>query len=413
MQVSEIELSKLIPYEFNNRQHSEEQINRIANSIKEFGFNQPVVIDEANIILVGHGRWLAAQKLGLKTAPVVQLKGLTEANKKAYRILDNKLQNDSTWDFNNIELELGHLEDLGFDLEPWGLDGLLPQPEEPEVHEDEGAGALADEPYIKRGDIIELGPHRVMCGDSLETGEVELLLNGRKADLFITDPPYGVSYGEKNRFLNTIAPANRIQEAIENDMHDAEEMGRFWQSAFAVAHEFTTEAASYYIFGPQGGDLMMMMMSIKEANWQLKHMLVWVKNNHVLGRCDYHYKHEPIWFGWKNGETHKFYGDSSQFSVWEFDKPQKSELHPTMKPVALLGRAVANSSKRGDIVLDLFLGSGSTLIASDQLGRECYGMEISPAYCQVVLERYEAHCKQLGKPFDCKINGEPFIKPEV
>lgn len=405
----------LIPYAFNNRKHPEQQIDRIANSIKEFGFNQPIVIDESNVVLVGHGRLAAALKLGLQEVPVVKIESLSEAKKKAYRILDNKLQNDSEWDFANIEMELNRLEELDFDLAEWGLDELLAMAptEEPEVSEDSGPGAIPDEPFIKRGDILELGPHRVMCGDCCNETEMQELCGTVTPQLFITDPPYGVDYAQKNIFLNAISPANRIQEDIENDSKTPEEMGEFWLSAFRAAHQFTDREASYYIFGPQGGDLMMMMMmSIKDANWQLKHMLVWVKNNHVLGRCDYHYKHEPIWFGWKDDSTHHFYGDSSQFSVWEFNKPQKSDLHPTMKPVELIAQAIRNSSKAGDVVLDSFLGSGTTLIAADQLGRICYGMEISPKYCQVILERYQRYCAERGKDCLVKINGEPFNSRE-
>ena len=411
MKIEQLKIDQLIPYEFNNRVHSDEQVNLIANSINQFGFNQPIVIDEANIILVGHGRLEAAKKLGLKTVPTFKIAGLTEAQKKAYRILDNKLQNDSEWDFENLKIELDNLEDAGFELEEWGLDDLLklaPVKEENEVFEDGGPGELPEEPFIKIGDVIELGPHRVMCGDSTKEEDVRQLRKGITADLFITDPPYGVSYANKNRFLNAISRGNSIQESIENDGRTPEEMKEFWELAFKTAHDATSDSASYYIFGPQGGDLMMMMMSIKDANWQLKHMLVWVKNNHVLGRSDYHYKHEPIWFGWKAGKTHKFYGNSSQVSVWEFNKPQKSNLHPTMKPIELIGKAICNSSKTEDVILDLFLGSGTTLIAADQLNRICYGMEISPKYCQVILERYIKYRQDAGKDVKIKINGEDF-----
>lgn len=410
MEIENKPIDEIIPYEFNNRIHDQTQIDRIANSINEFGFNQPIVIDENNVILVGHGRLLAARKLGKTEVPTLKKLGLKETQKKAYRILDNKLQNDSTWSFDNLDLELGFLEDNGFDLEPWGLEELrdLFPVEEPEVYEDEGGGALPDETFIKRGDLIELGKHRVLCGDSTIPEDLKELFEGNLAHLFITDPPYGVDYAGKNAFLNAIAPANRIQESIEGDAQTPTEMKDFWQLAFERAFEFTSPKASYYIFGPQGGDLMMMMMSIKDAKWQLKHMLVWVKNNHVLGRSDYNYKHEPIWFGWKEKETHNFYGDASEVSTWECNKPMKSDLHPTMKPIELLSRAIRNSSQKNEIILDSFLGSGSTLMACDQLDRICYGMEIEPRYCQVILERYKKHCEKVGKPLECKINGEPF-----
>lgn len=408
MNVQEISISELIPYEFNSRNHSEEQINRIANSIKEFGFNQPIVIDKSKTIIAGHGRYLAAKKLGLADVPVIQKDDLTELQIKAYRILDNKLQNDSTWAFNNLELDLDFLEDAGLDMAEWGLDdlrGLFPEPEV-EIKDDNFAACENQDIFIKRGDLIELGKHRVLCGDCTIREDADLLMGGARASLFITDPPYSVDYAAKNVFLNAIAPANRIQEDIEGDNLTTEEMKNFWQDAFEIAFDCTNEIASYYIFGPQGGNLMMMMMSIKDANWQLKHMLIWAKNNHVLGRSDYNYKHEPIWFGWKTGKSHVFYGDASETSLWEFDKPLKSDLHPTMKPIPLIAKAIKNSSKLGETVLDLFLGSGSTLIACDQLGRVCYGMEIQPKYCQVIIERYLKYCKDNNKPFDCRVNGE-------
>jgi DNA modification methylase len=404
-------LGSIRPYEFNNRRHNEKQIERIAASIKEFGFNQPIVIDaETSTILVGHGRLYAAQKLGLAEVPVLTLKGLNETQKKAYRLLDNKLQNDSTWDFDNVDLELGFLEDHGFDLKLYGLDDLRGLYEEPkEVKEDGFDPASCDdqEIYIKRGDLIELGRHTVLCGDATSLQDCERLMGKTLAALFITDPPYGVSYASKNEFLNSIAPANRIQVPIENDAHTPLEMKTFWESAFRAAVTATSGSASYYIFGPQGGDLMM-MMSIKDAGWQLKHMLVWVKNAHVLGRSDYNYKHEPIWFGWKEKKRHVFYGSASEVSTWEYDKPLSNDLHPTMKPVALIARAITNSSKADDAILDLFLGSGTTLIACEQLDRTCYGMEIEPRYCQVIIERYRKYCQDNGKAFDCKINGKKF-----
>lgn len=407
MKVKEIHISELIPYEFNSRNHSEEQVNRIANSIKEFGFNQPIVIDKTKTIIAGHGRYLAAQKLGLKEIPIVQKDDLTELQIKAYRILDNKLQNDSTWAFNNLELDLGFLEDAGLDMAEWGLDdlrGLFPEPEL-EVKEDDFVACENQDIFIKRGDLIELGQHRVLCGDSTIREDADLLMGADRASLFITDPPYGVDYAAKNVFLNAISRGNHIQEDIQGDSQTTEEMKTFWQNAFDVAFDCTSDTASYYIFGPQGGDLMM-MMSIKDANWQLKHMLVWAKNNHVLGRSDYNYKHEPIWFGWKNGCSHLFYGDASETSLWEFDKPLRNDLHPTMKPISLIGKAIRNSSKAGEVVLDLFLGSGSSLIAADQLNRICYGMEIEPKYCQVIIERYLKHCQTNNRQFDCRVNGE-------
>lgn len=407
MKIEQKDPNNLIEYAFNNRVHSDDQVDMIANSIKNFGFNQPIVIDEDNIILVGHGRLRAAKKLGLSHVPVLQLKDLDEVKKRAYRILDNKLAADSEWSAEGLNIELPWLESEGFDLEAWGLDELkLDFGEQEEITEDDFEPTEQKSLYVKKGDLIELGKHRLLCGDSCLDSDVALLMNAEKASLFVTDPPYGVSYADKNKFLNTIARGNRIQKEIEGDSQTPSEMKDFWQKAFTNASFATSEDASYYIFSPQGGDLMM-MMSIKDANWQIKHMLVWVKNNHVLGRCDYHYKHEPILFGWKENSTHNFYGGSSQFSVWEFDKPMKNDLHPTMKPVGLIARAINNSSKPDDIILDLFLGSGTTLIAAEQTNRTCYGMEIDPGYCQVIIERYHKFCIDNEIESQIKVNGEP------
>ncbi len=402
--------SSIIPYSLNNRVHSDQQVDRIANSIAQFGFNQPIVTDENNVILVGHGRLEAAKKLGLEQVPVLKKADLTETQKKAYRILDNKLQNDSTWDLENLELELDALTEGGFDLKPWGLDELAGMfAEEPVVEEDdyEAPDANEVETVIKRGDVIELGRHRVMCGDSTSAEDVQRLMDGAKAHLWITDPPYGVGYESAGRR----GKANQHAD-IENDSMPLDSMAVFWQSAAECAYESCTDAASYYWFACQGGDqmMMMMMMSISRARWRVRHELIWVKDQMVFGRCDYHYKHEPILYGWKQDGTHEWHADRKQTSVLEYERPKKSDEHPTMKPVQLVAYLAVNNTSKGQLILDTFLGSGTTLIAADQINRTCYGMEISPQYCQVIVDRYKAHCDKAGKPFQCKINGEDVSK---
>lgn len=252
-----------------------------------------------------------------------------------------------------------------------------------------------------------IGGHRVMCGDATSIEAVNKLMAGKKADMVFTDPPYGVNYADKNSFLNSIDYGNRNQEKIENDDKSSTEIKKLWTSAFNNMAFNCTNKASYYITSANFNDLMMiMMMSLIDAGWQLKHMLIWVKNNHVFGRCDYHYKHEPILFGWKQNGTHDFYGTSSNFSVWQIDKPQKSDLHPTMKPVELVERAILNSSKKKNLIIDLFLGSGTTLIAAEKNNRICYGMEISESYCDVICQRWQTYTNQqaileaTGQTFD-------------
>jgi DNA modification methylase len=225
-------------------------------------------------------------------------------------------------------------------------------------------------------------------------------MDGRKADLLLTDPPYGVSYSEKNDFLNSMDKGNCIQTPIENDSKTPEDMSAFWNAVFGTIRPVMEKGAAYYTTGPQGGDLLLLLLSLKESGFPLRHMLIWAKNNHVLGRSDYHYKHEPIIYGWVEG-SHKFYGPSGETSLWEVDKPHESKLHPTMKPVELFARAIGNSSAIDQIALDPFLGSGTTLIACEQLDRICFGMEISPQYCEVICQRWE---KFTGKKRE-KVNG--------
>lgn len=392
--IKSIAIDKISPYSRNNRTHPQAQVDLIAKSIKEFGFNQPIVIDESNTVLVGHGRLLAAQKLKLKDVPCIQLPGLSEQHKSAYRILDNKLQNDSDWEFENLQVELNSLKESGFELEPWGLDALekLFPKDEPEVYEDDGGGELPDETYIKLGDVIELGKHRVECIDCREAES----LKGRAA-LWITDPPYGVSYVGKTKDALT----------IQNDDCNQDEIKQLWRDATKYALESLRDGGSCYASVPSGPLNFVFLKEWIELE-VLHQQLVWQKGSMVLGHSDYHYKHEPILYGWKPGAKHYFISDRTKTSVLEFDKPSRSAEHPTMKPVALWAELISNSSRPGEIVLDTFLGSGTTLIAADQLGRICYGMEIEPKYCQVIIERYKKHCEKVGKKFHCKINGEAF-----
>ncbi len=241
------------------------------------------------------------------------------------------------------------------------------------------------------GQIWSVGLHRIACGDCTDKAVVKALMQGEKADLFLTDPPYGVSYADKNAFLNTLAKGNAVQKRIENDHQSMDDMKTLWYLAAKNALDISKETASYYWFACQGGDQMMMMMMIGDAGWKVRHELIWVKNNHVLGRSDYNYKHEPILYGWRKDGTHKFYGNF-QTSVLEFDKPVSSNLHPTTKPIDLISFLVKNSTQANDLIYDPFLGSGTTLVSAAHLDRVLYGCEIDPAYVAVCLQR----AKDLG-----------------
>lgn len=392
-------IDDLIPYANNSRTHSKKQVSQIASSIQEYGFTNPVLISDDNNIIAGHGRVLAAQKLKMTQVPCVVLSGLTPMQIKAYVIADNRIAENAGWDEEMLSLELSILKENEYNLELLGfeideLEKLLKDEMVVGLTDEDEAPPVPENPISKLGDIWLLGNHRLMCGDSTDIAQVDLLMNGQKADLLFTDPPYGVSYADKNKSLNAVGEGNRIERKIINDHMTVDETGELFLKSFKSGHHATKEGASYYICGPQGGDLMMMMMMIEQSGWQRKHMIVWVKNNHVLGRMDYHYKHEPIFYGWKQKNSHKFYGNKSQTSVWNFDKPLKSDLHPTMKPVELVAKAIENSSKSGDIVLDLFGGSGSTLIACEKTKRTAYLMELDPHYVDVIIKRWQDYTGQ-------------------
>jgi len=396
MDIVEADINSVIPYAFNNRKHGAVQVERIANSIQSFGFNQPIVVDEGSVILVGHGRLEAAKRLGLKTVPVLRIENLTPTQKKAYRILDNKLQNDSEWDFDSLRIELAELEEADFDLDEWGLNDLtsLFEKETEAVEDDDFESQIAEEPYIKAGDLITLGSHRLLCGDSTKAEEVARLMDGAKADMILTDPPYGVSYVGKTK--------DALK--IENDALGEDDLTALAVAAFDNA-EATCRSGAYWYATVPPGPLHILFADDWKRRGILRQIMVWAKDSMVLGHSEYHYQHEPILFGWIPGDRHKN-SDRTRTTLWQYDRPKANREHPTMKPVALWAQAVTDGSRQDDIVYDPFLGSGTTLIAAEQLGRKCYGMEISPQYCQVVVERYKNYCKTAGKKFECTINGE-------
>ena len=411
-------IDEIIPY-INNPRHNKEAVDLVAASIAEFGFKNPIILDSKNVIVAGHTRFAAAKKLGLKEVPCIMADDLTEQQIKAFRLADNKVAEAATWDMDLLKIELDSITDIDMSDFGFGIDSLEEEEKNPEdVTEDEPPEPPA-KPKSKRGEVYKLGEHRLMCGDSTSADDVAALMDGAKADLVVTDPPYGVSYNDKNTFLNSIDKGNRIQKAIENDNRTPEQMYEFWKKCFEILIDNTKDKMAYYIFGPQGGDLLLLLRAIVDSGFMLKHTLIWVKNNHVLGRCDYNYKHEPICYGWKPNGTHSFYADfdTSVFEdkidvgkmkkdellslvkqllsdkvpvdVIHENKPTVSGLHPTMKPVKLIARLINNSSRAGDIVVDAFGGSGTTLIACEQMNRKCYMMEYDPKYVDVIIERWE------------------------
>ena len=372
-----VDISLLKPYKKNTKKHNQTQIDNVAESIRKFGFVQPFVIDKNNEVVIGHCRLLAAQKLGIKELPCVRVDYLTNAQVKALRILDNKL-NESEWDLDFLNEELPEIDLTGFDVD---FDFALPADGFDEIVEDEPPAVdEQNEPMTKVGDIWQLGEHRLMCGDSTLIADVERVMQGDKADMIFTDPPYNVDYQGKGK--------EKLKIASDNFATDEECGQKLWLPAFENMRNVSKDCCSYYCCMPQGGTHMMMMMMMK-AGWQVKHELIWKKQSIVLNRADYNYQHEPILFGWNIKHTFYGKGEYSTTSVWEFDRPTKSKEHPTMKPIALIGEALKNSSKQNDIIFDPFGGSGSTLIACEQLGRKCRTIEIDPKYCDVIIRRWE------------------------
>lgn len=378
----------------NPRQWTKKEIDKIAKSLQEtpelFEARPIIVIpwEGKYIILGGNLRYEGCKRNKDKDAPCFIIPGDTPLDKmKEIIIKDNGSFGE--WDYD----ALGNLWD-DLPLADWGVPAWEAQEvgggqsavQEDEFDEDK------DEIHVlcQKGDIWQLGDHRLMCGDSIDLEQVKTLMGGGKADMIFTDPPYGVSYTEKNEFLNRIGKPLACVNPIENDSHTPEEMNAFWEKVFGNLAEVTTDKAAYYITSPQGGDLLLLLLAIQNTPFQLKHMLIWNKNNHVLGRCDYNYKHEPIIYGWKKKGTHIFYGGGKfKTTVWDIPKPLKSDLHPTMKPVELVANCILDCTKEGDSVIDVFGGSGTTLIAAEQLNRRCYMMELDPHYCDVIIARWE------------------------
>lgn len=396
MKIETVEIAKINPAPYNPRKDlkpGDSEYEKLKKSITEFDMVEPLVWNVRSGNLVGgHQRLKILQARGDDHVDV-SVVDLDDTKEKALNLALNKISGE--WDDGKLSALLGELSAIpeldieltGFDLDE--VSSLNPQ----EIVEDDfdvdAAVDAIEEPVTKLGDIILLGRHRLMCGDSTDEKCVTKLMNGQKADMVFTDPPYGVSYADKNKMLNAIAPANRIQTPIKNDHLTVTGVYDLWVAAFAQMEANCKEGFAYYVCSPQGGELMMMMMkALYDSGVQVKHTIIWVKNNIVIGRSDYHYKHEPILYGWGKG-SHQFYGGRTKHSVWNFNKPHVSKLHPTMKPIELIVEAVHNSSKSGDIVYDLFIGSGSTLIACEQINRVCYGMELDPKYCDVSIQRWE------------------------
>lgn len=456
IQVEHIELDKLIPYARNSRTHSAEQVAQIAASIKEFGFTNPVLIDETDGIIAGHGRVMAARKLSLEEVPCIRLVGLTEAQKRAYVIADNKLALNAGWDDEMLALELGELGEAGLDLSLTGftqteIDALLiadDDIDEEGLTDPDEAPEVQEEFISKQGDVWILGRHRVMCGDSTKMDHVDQLIAGESCDACWTDPPYNVDMTAKNEMLEKAGKARKDKSSygISNDAMNDEAFSGFLRDAYASIFSAIKEGAPIYVAHPQGDQARHFYNEFINAGFRLQACLIWVKNVLVLGRCDYHGKHEPILYGWKQGAAHTWYGARNKTTVMEAkdmpftvlsdgrvqidmgdtslvisgnaleveevrgtilraERPPKSGSHPTMKPVDLIIGMLKNSTKKGGKVLDLFGGSGSTLIACEMTGRSARLMELDERYADVIVRRWQDFT---GKKAVLEATGEEF-----
>lgn len=403
MQYYLADVSELIPYVRNARTHSEAQVAQIAASIREFGFLSPILVAEDNTILAGHGRLAAALKLGLKKVPCVKENHLTETQKRAYIIADNKLSLNAGWDNELLAVELSELEGADFNLDLLGFDeaelSSIFDADKDVSDDDFDVEKELEEPcFSKTGDMWTLGRHRVICGDATKLETYKTLLENTKVNLVVTDPPYNVNYeGSAGK--------------IKNDNMEDDKFYQFLFNSFVNMEQAMADDASIYVFHADTEGLNF-RKAFQDAGFYLSGCCIWKKPSLVLGRSPYQWQHEPCLYGWKKKGKHKWYAGRKETSVWEFEKSKKNADHPTMKPIALLAYPIKNSSMTNSLVLDPFAGSGSTLIACEQTGRVCYAIELDEKYCDVIVKRY---IEQVGNDKSVKVlrGGKEYSFTEV
>lgn len=361
-------LTDIKPYARNPRKN-DQAVDAVANSIREFGFKVPIVVDARHEIVAGDTRYKAAKTLGMTEVPCIVADDLTPQQVKAFRLADNKVGEIAGWDFDLLAIELEEITD--FDMEMFGFEML----DEPNVvQEDDYDPTPPEEPVTRLGDIWVLGRHRLLCGDSTDPNCLATLAEGQMVDMMLTDPPYNVNYeGTAGKILNDNMEDGKFRE--------------FLRDAFAAAESVMKPGAVFYIWHADSEGYNF-RGACHDIGWQVRQCLIWEKNSLVMGRQDYHYIHEPCLYGWKEGSAHLWASDRKQTTILKFDRPTRSGEHPTMKPVLLFDYQIQNNTKKLDIVLDPFLGSGTTIAACEQNGRTCYGMELDPRYCDVIARRY-------------------------
>lgn len=378
LKIEYVSKDQLKPYEKNAKLHTDDQVEQIKRSIEEFGFNDPIAVWHEDEIIEGHGRLLAVMEMPeIETVPIIRLDDLTDEQRRAYMLVHNKLTMNTDFDFELLDSELSDIIDI--DMSEYGFDIEIEDEEPDEIIDDEVPEEV--ETRCKLGDIWQLGNHRLICGDSTSIETADRLMNGEKADMVFTDPPWNVSYGQENERWK--------QRSILNDSMSTEDFKEFMYNAFkAMNNASKAGCMTYVVMSAQEWGNMMLTLAENDYHWSST--IIWNKDQLVLSRKDYHTKYEPIWYGWKNGEGRLCpLEDRKQCDVWDFERPKRSDEHPTMKPVPLVARAITNSSKKGNNVLDLFGGSGTTLIACEQTGRKCFMSELDPKYCDVIIQRWE------------------------
>lgn len=377
-----VPIEKLVPYINNARTHNAEQIYKLRASLREFGFINPVIIDKDYGVIAGHGRLTAAREEGLKEVPCVLVDYLTEAQKKAYILADNRMAMDAGWDEELLRIEIESLQAEDFNIGLTGFDeneiaDLFSDDDSSKVEDDDFdlTSALEKASFVEYGDVWTVGRHRLMCGDATNENDVIKLMDNKKANLLLTDPPYGVSFQSSNGLT------------IQNDSIKGEEFYNFLLSSFKNIASIMEKGGSAYVFHADTEGLNF-RRAFSDAGFHLAGCCIWVKNSLVLGRSDYQWQHEPILYGFLKNGKHSWYSDRKQTTIWNYDKPKRNKNHPTSKPLDLLSYPISNSSQENSIVVDTFGGSGSTLMACEKTNRICYMMELDPKYASVILRRY-------------------------
>ena len=377
-----VPISKLVPYVNNARTHSPEQVMKLRSSLREFGFINPIIIDRDYGIIAGHGRLLAAKEEGITEVPCVFVDYLTEAQKKAYILADNRMAMDAGWDEELLRVEIEALQGEAFDVSLTGFDekelaDLFKNGSDSDAEDDDYdlSAALEKAAFVERGDIWTVGRHRLMCGDATSAEDVAALMDGRKANLILTDPPYGVSFKSSSGLT------------IQNDSMKDEEFYHFLLDSFKHMADHLEKGGAAYVFHADTEGLNFRKAFI-DAGFHLAGCCIWVKDSLVLGRSDYQWQHEPVLYGFMQNGKHPWYSDRKQTTIWSFAKPKRNANHPTSKPLDLLGYPIGNSTQENAIVIDTFGGSGSTLMACEQMNRTCCTMELDEKYASVILRRY-------------------------